>query len=101
MTEAAQSPRSATIATARSARVRAIKPFVLVPLALAGVIAAAILPRLTGYAPYGQRAIEQQIDQEDSMLCGKFALPPGTGSHSECKAALADLRHRHELLLLY
>jgi hypothetical protein len=101
MTEAAQSPRSAAIATPQSARVRALKPMVLVSLALAGVIAAAILPRLIGYAPYGQRAIEQQIDQEDSVLCGKFEMPQGTGRHSDCKAALADLRHRHELLLLY
>jgi hypothetical protein len=80
--------------------VRALKPLVLVPLALVvGVITAAILPRLIGYSTSGQRAIEQQLDQEDRLLCGKFALPPW--EHSECTAALAILRHRHEPLLLY
>jgi hypothetical protein len=58
------------------------------------------LPSVVGYAPYGQQAIDRQIDQEDSSLCEKFGLHAGTSQFSECKADLADMRHRHELLLL-
>jgi hypothetical protein len=76
-----------------------VKPSVLIPLAVVVAIAAAAAPVLLGYAPYGQQAIDQQIDREDGALCAKFGFPAGANQFSDCKAALADLRHRHEALM--
>ncbi len=78
------------------------KPSVLVPLVVAVAIAGAAVPWLLGYAPYGQQAIDQQIDPEDGALCAKFGFAPRTQiQHSDCKAALADLRHRPSALLAH
>ena len=58
-----------------SIRARAFKPPVLVPLCIGAAIAGAALLLLIGYAPFGHRAIERQIDSEGSSLCEKFRVP--------------------------
>jgi hypothetical protein len=74
------------------------KPPVLVGAAIVG----AALPLLISYAPFGNWAIERQIDREDRSLCERFEFKSGeTTQHSECKAALADLRRQRELVLLH
>ncbi len=84
------------------------KPSVLVPLFVAVAIAGATVPWLLTDTPYGQRAIDygqraidQKIDPEDGALCAKLGFAPGPNPHSDCKAALADLRRRRAPLLLY
>lgn len=79
----------------------ALKPFVLVPLFVVAAIAVATLPSLFGYVGYGQQALERQIDQEDGALCQKFGMQVETRQFTECTSDLADLRHRHEALLLH
>jgi uncharacterized protein (DUF2062 family) len=79
-----------------SIRARAFKSPVILPLFVGAAIASAALPLLIGYAPFRHRAIERQKDREDRSLCERLEL-----QHSECKAALTDLRHRRELVLLY
>jgi hypothetical protein len=75
-------------------------PYVLVSLLVAAAIAGAMLPWIVGYSSYGQKAMEQQIDRDDSSLCTKLGLASETQRGIECKTALADLRRQHELLLL-
>jgi hypothetical protein len=77
-----------------------LSPYVLVSLLVTVAIAGAVLPWIVGYSPYGQKAMEQQIDRDDSSLCAKLGLASGTQRGVECKTALADLRRRHEVLLL-
>ena len=77
-----------------------LSPYVLVSLLVTVAIAGAVLPWIVGYSPYGQKAMEQQIDRDDSSLCAKLGLASETRRGVECKTALADLRRRHELLLL-
>jgi len=79
---------------------RLLRPSVLAPLFVGITLTGAMLPWLVGYGPYGQRAIDQQIDREDSALCEKFEFSSGTTQHSTCKADLAELRQQHERLLL-
>ena len=83
-----------------SIRARAFKPPVLVLLFIGAAIVGAALPLFVSYAPVGHRAIERQVDGEHNSLCEQFELS-GTMQHTECKAALADLRHRRELLVLH
>jgi hypothetical protein len=84
-----------------SVRAGALKPLVLVSLLIVLAIAGTTLPSLVGYSAYGQQAIDQQIDREDGALCEKFGFAPGAGQNGKCKADLADLRRRHELLLMH
>ncbi len=77
------------------------KPLVVVPVFVALAIAGAALPKLLGLQPYGQQAIDRQIEREDGSLCQKLGFAPGGEQNNECKTALADLRRRHEQLLLY
>jgi hypothetical protein len=77
------------------------KPSVLIPLVVAVVVAGAVVPWILSYTSYGQQASDQRIDPDDGALCAKFGFAPGPNSHSECKAALADHRHRRAPLLLY
>jgi len=76
-----------------------LRPSLLVSVLVVVAIAGAVLPRLIGYGPYGHEAIERQIEREDGSLCAKYGMVPGTERGNECKAALADLRRQHELLL--
>jgi hypothetical protein len=97
-----QGSQSAEIGEAlqpRSMSERQLTSLVLVPLVAAVVIAGSV-PWLMGYAPYGQQATDQQIDREDGALCEKFGFPSGAQQYSDCKVDLADLRRRHELLLV-
>ncbi|HEY2619054.1 MAG TPA: hypothetical protein VGI78_17065 [Acetobacteraceae bacterium] len=77
-----------------------LSPHVLVPLLVLVAITGAVLPWIVGYSSYGQSAMEQQIDRDDSSLCTKLGLASETPRGTECKTALADLRRQHELLLL-
>ncbi len=81
-------------------RATLLRPSLLVILFVAIALAGATLPRLAGYAPYGQQAMDQQIDREDGALCQKFQFILGTAQYNACKADLADLRLRHERLLV-
>jgi hypothetical protein len=76
-------------------------PYLLAALVVVAALVGLTLPSLVSYAPYGQQAIDQQIDAEDSSLCAKFGLRPEMNQFHECKTDLADMRHRHEQLLLY
>ena len=71
------------------------------PVLVGAAIVGAALPPLISYAPFGNRAIERQIDRADSPLCKNLEFLSGTTQHSECRAALADLRRQRELVLLY
>ena len=99
--QAVQSTNPGRVMSPESIHARAFKPPVLVPLFVGAAIAGAALALLIGYAPFGHRAIEWQIDREDSSLCDRFEFLSGMTQLSECKAALADQRHRRELLLLH
>ena len=50
---------------------------------------------VSGMRPYGEQAILEQIDHEDSALCSKFGLATATPHFSDCLIDLADLRQRH------
>lgn len=54
---------------------------------------------VAGTRPYGERAILDQIEHEDSALCSKFGIAPATQKFSDCLIDLADLRQRHVDLL--
>lgn len=77
-----------------------LRPTVLMAVVAVVALAGAMLPKVAGYGAYGQQEIDQQIDREDSALCEKFQFAAGTMQHAACKADLADLRLRHERLLL-
>jgi hypothetical protein len=78
----------------------AMRPVVLVPILVACTIVGLALPSLVGYSPYGRQAINQQTEREDGTLCAKFGFSAGSRQASDCKIDLADLRRRHERLLL-
>jgi hypothetical protein len=63
------------------------------------VMSLAVAIPAAGVRPYGEQAILEQIDQEDSALCGRFGLAVRTPQFSDCMIALADLRQRHVDLL--
>jgi hypothetical protein len=75
----------------------------IVPTALTFIVAAVIslgvvIP-VAGIRPYGEQAMLEQIDHEDSALCGKFGFATRTSQFADCMIALADLRQRHVDLL--
>jgi hypothetical protein len=94
--QAVQSTGVGRVMPADPMRARAFRPPVLVPLFVGAAIAGAALPLLIGHHSW-----QQPIDREDTSLCERFKFPSGTWQHSECKAALADMRHQRELLLLH
>jgi hypothetical protein len=57
------------------------------------IVAASI--SVSGMRPYGEQAILEQIDHEDSALCSKFGLATAMPQFSDCLIDLADLRQRH------
>jgi hypothetical protein len=63
------------------------------------VTALAIAIPASGVRPYGEQAILEQIDREDSALCGKLGVAVGTSQFADCMIALADLRQHHVDLL--
>lgn len=71
-------------------------------LVIATAVTLGAVIRASGIRPYGEQAILQQIDKEDSALCQKFGLAVTTQQSADCMLALADLRHRHvDLLVAY
>ena len=96
-----QSPEMGEAVSSRPRLAWALKPAALVPLFVAAAIAAAAVSWVHSYTPNGKQAIDQQIDREDGALCAKFRITRGAHPNSECRAALVDLRRRHELMLLY
>lgn len=54
----------------------------------------------TNIRPYDEDAILKQIADEDSTLCSKFGLQAASQEFGQCVADLADLRQRHEQLLI-
>ena len=69
----------------------------LVTAAVAGCIAAAIVSTATG-RPDIVKAMDDQIEREDSALCAKFGVA-ATDKFAGCLADLADLRKRHSDML--
>lgn len=59
------------------------------------IVAASI--SVSGMRPYGEQAILDQIEQEDSTLCHKLGI--AAEKLSDCMIDLADLRQRHMDLL--
>ena len=71
-------------------------------LMFAAVPALVVVIPAFGTRPYGEQAILQQIDHEDSALCQKFGFAATTSQFADCMLALADIRHRHvDLLAAY
>ena len=54
---------------------------------------------LSGVRPYGEQAILEQIDHEDSALCDKFGFAARTPKFADCMLDLAGLRRSHLDLL--
>jgi hypothetical protein len=60
------------------------------------MLVAASIP-VSGMRPDGERAILDQIEQEDGVVCHKFGI--AADKLSDCMIDLADLRQRHVDLL--
>jgi hypothetical protein len=67
--------------------------------ALAILVALVVAIPLSGVRPYGEQAILEQIDQEDSTLCDKFGFAARSQKFADCMLDLADLRQSHLDLL--
>jgi hypothetical protein len=61
--------------------------------------ALAVAIPLSGARPYGEQAVQEQIDHEDSVLCEKFGLAATTPKFADCMIDLAGLRESHLDLL--
>jgi hypothetical protein len=66
---------------------------------LAILVALVVAIPLSGVRPYGEQAILEQIDQEDSTLCDKFGFAARSPKFADCMLDLADLRQSHLDLL--
>ena len=73
--------------------------FGLVTIGSAILIALVVAIPLSGVRPYGEQAILEQIDHEDSTLCDKFGFAARTPRFADCMLDLADLRQNHLDLL--
>ena len=68
--------------------------------AAAGVLVIVMISlSVAGTRPYGEQAILDQIQREDSALCSKLGIAPATQKFPDCLIDLADLRQRHVDLL--
>ena len=63
------------------------------------LVIVAVLLSNAGIRPYVAQAMRDQIEREDSALCGKFGLAAAPQKLSDCLIDLADLRQRHVDLL--
>ena len=63
------------------------------------VFSLAVAIPLSGARPYGEQAIQEQIDHEDSALCDKFGFASRTPKFADCMLDLAGLRQSHLDLL--
>lgn len=84
-----------------SGAVKLSQPAAIVPIAIGAVVLACIVISATGVRPFGEAEMQQQIEREDSQLCGKFGMPPTTEKFAGCMSELADLRSRHVKMLAY
>jgi hypothetical protein len=76
------------------------KAAALLVVAMAGVLlAAAAIVTASGIRPYGEPAISDQMEREDSALCSKFGFAAATQKFTDCMLDLSDLRRRHIDLL--
>jgi hypothetical protein len=77
------------------------KKAALLVAAVAGLVltGAAILPS-SNIQPYGEATILKRIAQQDSDLCARFRFPAASQEFAQCMAELADVRQRHEQLLI-
>jgi hypothetical protein len=66
---------------------------------VAVVLSLSVVIPVAGIRPYGEQAILEQIDHEDSAFCAKFEFAIKTSQFADCMIALADLRQRHVDLL--
>ena len=73
--------------------------FGLVAIGSAILIALVVAIPLSGVRPYGEQAILEQIDHEDSALCDKFGFAARTPKFADCMLDLAGLRQSHLDLL--
>jgi hypothetical protein len=65
----------------------------------AGLIIALAVQAL-GEPPYGANGMADRIAREDSDLCTRFGFAPDRIKFEECMRDLADLRARHEGLVV-
>jgi hypothetical protein len=66
-----------------------------IALMITAVLTLGLVIRAFGIRPYGEGAILQQINHEDSALCQKFGFVVTTPELADCVLALAELRRRH------
>jgi hypothetical protein len=66
---------------------------------LAILVALVVAIPLSGVRPYGEQAILEQIDHEDSVLCDKFGFAASTPKFADCMLDLAGIRQSHLDLL--
>jgi len=90
-----------TMARQEARPARWLSPSWVVPAFVAVAMLGAFVPRLIGYPPYGQEAVDRQMDRDEELLCAKFGFADGTPQARDCKAELAKLRRRQEQLVLY
>jgi hypothetical protein len=77
------------------------KALVVVLLFVGVAITGAALPKLLGMHSLREQVVDRRVERETSPYCARFGFGPGDKQNSECKSALADLRHQHKMLLLY
>ncbi len=76
------------------------KAAALLVVTLSGVVlATAATVTVSGMRPYGERAISEEIEREDSALCSKLGFAAVTQKFTDCLLDLSDLRQRHIDLL--
>jgi hypothetical protein len=72
---------------------------VAIASAIVVVFALAVAIPLSGARPYGEQAIQEQTDHEDSALCDKFGFAYRTPKFADCMFDLAGIRKSHFDLL--
>ena len=65
---------------------------VAIASAIVVILSLAVAIPLSGARPYGEQAILEQIDHEDSALCDKFGFAAKTPKFADCMLDLAGLR---------
>ena len=67
--------------------------------AMAVVLVLGIAIKVSGARPLGEQAILEQIEREDSALCGKFGFAAKTPESADCMLDLSNVRQHHLELL--
>ena len=73
--------------------------FTLVTIGSVILVVLAVAIPFSGVRPYGEQAILEQIDHDDSALCDKFGFAAGTPKFADCMLDLASIRQSHLDLL--